>query len=85
MSPTAEIHAPLCGPSVTGTTVMSGLVERHFSNAEPIDLGALWKDLGISVVAGRIALDDTAPSAPWRKLIVPGSHPTKRVKLPWES
>ena len=70
---------------VTGTTVMSGLVERHFNNAEPVDLAALWKDLGISLVAGRIALDDSAPSARWRKLIVPGTHPPKRVKLPWES
>src|SRR4029453_7697433 len=35
---------------VTGTTVMSGLVERHFNSAEPVDLAALWKDLGISLV-----------------------------------
>lgn len=69
----------------TGTTVMSGLVERHFNNAERVDLAALWKDLGISLVAGRIAFDDGAPSATWRKLIVPGTHPPKRVKLPWES
>jgi hypothetical protein len=77
-------YAAACD-GVTGTTVMSGLVERHFNNAEPVDLAALWKDLGISLVAGRIALDDGAPSARWRKLIVPGSHPPKRVKLPWES
>ena len=70
---------------VTGTTVMSGLVERHFNNAEPVDLAALWKDLGISLVAGRTALDDSAPSAQWRKLIVPGARPPRRVKLPWES
>lgn len=70
---------------VTGTTVMSGLVERHFNNAESVDLGALWKDLGVSLLAGRIALDNNAPSARWRKLIVPGTHPAKRVKLPWES
>ena len=70
---------------VTGTTVVSGLVERHLNNAEPVDLAALWKDLGISLVAGRIVLDDGAPSARWRKLIVPGSHPPRRVKLPWES
>jgi len=70
---------------VTATAVMSGLVERHFINAERVDLAALWKDLGISLVAGRIALDDNAPSARWRKLIVPGTHTPKRVKLPWES
>jgi hypothetical protein len=64
---------------------MSGLVERHFSNAEPVDLVALWKDLGVSSVAGRIVLDDGAPSARWRKLIVPGVRPARRVKLPWQS
>jgi len=69
----------------TGTTAMSTLVDRHFNKAEPVDLGALWKELGISVVAGRIVLDDGAPSAQWRKTIVFGSHPSKRVKLPWES
>jgi hypothetical protein len=70
---------------VTGTTVMSGLVDRHFNKAEPVDLAALWRELGISVVAGRIVLDDTAPAAQWRKLIVPGTNPPRRVKLPWES
>jgi predicted metalloprotease with PDZ domain len=69
----------------TGTTAMSTLVDRHFTKAEPVDLAALWKELGISVVGGRIVVDDSAPSAQWRKLIVPGSHPPKRVKLPWES
>jgi hypothetical protein len=70
---------------LTGTTVLTSLVDRHFNKAEPVDLAALWKELGISVVAGRIVLDDSAPSAQWRKMIVPGSHPPKRVKLPWES
>ena len=69
----------------TGTSVMSGLIDRHFNKAEPVDLAALWRELGISVVAGRIVLDDAAPSAQWRKLIVPGTQPPRRVKLPWES
>ena len=69
----------------TGTTAMSTLVDRHFNKAEPVDLAALWQELGVSVVGGRIALDDSAPSAQLRKMIVPGSHPAKRVKLPWES
>jgi hypothetical protein len=70
---------------VTGSTVMSRLVDRHFNKTEPVDLSALWQDLGISVVGDRIVLNDRAPSAQWRKMIVPGSHPPKRVKLPWES
>jgi len=77
-------YAAVCD-RVTGTTVMSGLIERHYNNEEPVDLAALWKDLGISLVADRIVLDDGAPLARLRKLIVPGSHPPRRVKLPWES
>ena len=69
----------------TGTTVMSALIDRHFNRAEPVDLAALWKELGISVVGDRIVLHDRAPSARWRRLIVLGTHPLKRVKLPWES
>jgi hypothetical protein len=69
----------------TGTTAMSTLVDRHFTKAEPVDLAALWKELGVSVVGGGVVLDDSAPSAQWRKMIVPGSHPPRRVKLPWES
>jgi hypothetical protein len=43
--------------------------------------------LGVALVGGRIALDDGAPLAKWRKLIVmgPPSRPTPHVKLPWES
>jgi hypothetical protein len=70
---------------VTGTRAMSTLIDKHFNKAEAVDLDALWKQLGISSVAGRIVLDDSAPQAQWRKLIVPGSHPPRRVKLPWES
>ncbi len=71
----------------TGTTVMGGLVDRHYAREQPVDLAALWRDLGISVVGGRIVLDDTAPAAQWRKMIVMGNpgRPPRRVKLPWES
>lgn len=69
----------------TGTTVMTGLVERHVARAEPVDLAALWRELGISVAGGRVVLDDAAPGAQWRKTIVMGTRPTVRVRLPWES
>ncbi len=68
-----------------GTDAMSALVDRHFNKAEPVDLAALWKELGVSEVAGRIVLDDGAPLARWRKMIVPGNHAPRRVKLPWQS
>jgi hypothetical protein len=69
----------------TGTPAMSTLVDRHFTKGEPVDLAALWRELGVSMVGSRVVLDDSAPSAQWRKMIVPGGYPPKRVKLPWES
>jgi predicted metalloprotease with PDZ domain len=70
-----------------GVTVMSELVDRYYRGAAPVDLAALWKELGVALVGGRIVLDDSAPSARWRKMIVmgPPSRPTPHVKLPWES
>ena len=70
----------------TGTKLMSELVDRY-RGAQPVDLSALWKDLGVAKVGDRIVLDDSAPSAKWRKMIVTGppSRPTPHVKLPWES
>ncbi len=64
---------------------MSSLVDRHLDKADPVDLAALWKELGIAVVAGRLVFDDAAPQARWRGMIVPGTRPSQRVKLPWES
>jgi hypothetical protein len=69
----------------TGTPAMSALVDRHFNRGEPFDLAALWRELGVSLIGGRIALDDSAPGAPWRRMIVPGNRPAKPVKLPWQS
>ena len=69
----------------TGTPVMAELIARHVERAEPVDLAALWRDLGISIAGGRVVLDDTAPAAAWRKMIVMGMRPTPRVRLPWES
>jgi hypothetical protein len=69
------------------TDVMSGLMQQHFSKQQPVDLDAMWKELGVSLAGGRIALDNKAPAAEWRKLIVPGApgHSARPVKLPWQS
>ena len=69
----------------SGTTAMGELVERHHANANPVDLAAYWKQLGVALEAGRIVLDDTAPLARWRKTIVmgPSGRPERPVKLPW--
>jgi len=79
-------YAAACDRAV-GVKVMGELVDRYYRGAAPVDLNALWKELGVALVGGRIALDDSAPSAKWRKMIVmgPPSRPTPHVKLPWES
>jgi predicted metalloprotease with PDZ domain len=71
----------------TGTTVMSNLVDRHYTREQSVDLAVLWRELGVAMVGGRVALDDSAPAAQWRKMIVmgPPNSPPKHVKLPWES
>ena len=69
-----------------GTTVMSDLVGRYYRNKQAVDLDALWKELGVAEVGGRIVLDDAAPLAKWRKMIVmgPPGRPPNPVKLPWD-
>jgi hypothetical protein len=69
------------------TDVMSGIMQQHFTKQQPVDLDALWKELGVSLAGGKIVLDDTAPAAQWRKMIVPGpsDRPATPVKLPWQS
>lgn len=81
-----DAYAQACNEA-TGTRAMSTLLDRHFYNAAPVDLTALWKELGVSLVGERILLDDKALQAKWRKMIVfgPGGQALKRVKLPWES
>lgn len=71
----------------TGTTVVSGLADRYYANAQAVDLAAFWRDLGVAEVGGRIVLDDSAPSAAWRRMIVmgPPGRPPQPVKLPWKS
>lgn len=72
---------------MTGTTVVSGLLDKYYATGGPMDLAAFWRDLGVSEVAGRIVLDDAAPMARWRRMIVmgPPGRPPKAVKLPWQS
>jgi hypothetical protein len=73
--------------SATGTKVVGGLVDRYYANGAPMDLNAFWQDIGVSAVGGRIVLNDDAPQAQWRKMIVmgPPGRALKVVKLPWPS
>ena len=81
-----DTYAQACD-AATGTKAMSALLDRHFHNAQPVELAALWKELGVALVGNRIALDDSAPQARWRKMIVmgPPGQPPRPVKLPWQS
>jgi hypothetical protein len=64
---------------------LRGLIDRHVESARPVDLAAVWRDLGVSMVSGRVVLNDSAPDARWRRMIVmgPPGRPPKRVPLPW--
>ena len=81
-----DAYVQACDAAV-GTKSMSTLLDRYFYNAQPVDLAKLWQDLGVALVDDRIVLDDAAPQARWRKMIVngPPGQPIKRVKLPWQS
>ncbi len=79
---TLDAYAAICDRA-TGTTVLRGLIDRYVVGARPVDLAAVWRDLGIAMVGNRIVFDDAAPDARWRKMIVMGMRPTPRVPLPW--
>lgn len=79
-----DAYAAACDRA-TGTTAMTELVARHAERPEPVDLAALWRELGVAMAGGRVVLDDSAPGARWRRMIVAGMRPVPRVRLPWES
>jgi hypothetical protein len=71
----------------TGTTAVSGLIGRYFNGGPPVDLAGYWKELGVALVDGHIVLDEHAPLARWRRMVVmgPTGRSEKPVKLPWQS
>lgn len=56
----------------TGTTVVSETYEKMRASPHPVDLDALWKQLGIEVTAGRVRFDEKAPLASVRRAIATG-------------
>lgn len=56
----------------TGETVLVELYREMSSSPSPIDLPALWKDLGVANVKGEIQFDDAAPLAAIRRNIGSG-------------
>ena len=81
---TLDAYAAICDRA-TGTTALRGLIDRYVVSARPVDLATVWRDLGIAMVGGRVVLNDSAPDAQWRKMIVmgPAGRPPKKVPLPW--
>jgi predicted metalloprotease with PDZ domain len=58
------------GDKVTGTTVLTDLYRQMANQPDPVDLAALWKQLGISRDSnGAIKFDSKAPSAQVRTAI----------------
>lgn len=62
--------------AATGTSVMTELYEKMRDHPAEVDLGALWRDLGVSAVGGRAVFDDTAQDAGIRKAITTAPRPT---------
>ena len=65
--PVARIFS--VGDQATGTHVLADLYAKMGDKPYAPDLGALWRDLGVSVQNGRVSFDDTAPLAPIRRAI----------------
>lgn len=54
----------------TQTNVLMTQYEKRRAAPEPVDLEALWKNLGVRVEPGKVVLDDTAPWADIRRSIL---------------
>jgi hypothetical protein len=63
-----------------GTPVLAPLAAAHANAGAPLDLPALFRELGVSFDAGgNVNLDDTAPLANVRHALVYGSPPSVAV------
>lgn len=65
-----------------GAPVMAGFMERHVGRSSRIDLDGLWRELGLRIDGAAITLDDAAPLAAIRKVIVAGPPGRAQVKVP---
>ena len=62
-------RALAAGDAGTGTTVLRDLYRQMAHAPHPVDLPALWKQLGVTVRDGQVHLDDRAPLAAVRRAI----------------
>lgn len=63
------VRALEIGDRATGVQVLHELYAKMKATAAPVDLEALWKDLGVEVRKGKITFNDGAPLAAIRKAI----------------
>jgi hypothetical protein len=71
---TVETEWPLAkalriGDDATGVPVLSELYEKMKGSPSPVDLNALWKELGVDRKEGLIRFNDSAPLAAIRRTI----------------
>jgi hypothetical protein len=63
------------GDRATGTSVLTDLYKKMGESPDPVDLDALWKQLGVSFENGSIVFDSSAPLARMRESITsPNLH-----------
>jgi hypothetical protein len=58
------------GDAAIGIPVLQPLYDRMKADASPVDLDALWRQLGVEVRGGSVSFDDSAPLADVRKAIM---------------
>jgi hypothetical protein len=68
-------HVLDVGDAATGVPVLREQYAKMAHAPVPVDLGALWKSLGVSVRGGTIVFDDTAPLAAVRRGILERQAP----------
>ena len=63
------------GDRVAGTGTLARVYTSWAVRGEPVDLGAIWRSLGVEVTGGRdVKLHDEAPLAAVRKSIAGSGH-----------
>ena len=58
------------GDKAVGGTVLMSLYKQMASTASPVDLDALWKELGVKRQGDKAEFDDAAPLAAIRQAIL---------------
>ena len=62
------------GDRATGVPLLGELYARMKDEPSPVDLDALWRELGVRVTGAHVILDDAAPLAATRRAIT-ARHP----------